>query len=145
MGLRPFDLLIVTFGDGDAPPYMTDWLTGLMPEIVADERIGRCETMGLCNTSVTMRERATSLALQGRFDLLLMVNGRPDSPDPLHWQWAMDYICQHHAARPSSVGALYRDVPPPAGMRLWDMKIFRGLPSRLSTHQSPPTLAPDPC
>lgn len=126
---RQLDLLIVTFSYGGngglaaTTPRVGEWLLNIMPKMAQDDRIGRCKTIDLCDTPITMtRNQAVYMARQGGFDLLLMIDSdihpdlhledRPYPGAKPFWETSFDFVYRRYDRGPVMVAAPYCGPPP---------------------------------
>ncbi len=126
---QKLDLLIVTFSYGgnggiaSSSPEVGDWLLQIVPEMTADERLGRIKKVDLCDTPITMtRNKSVELARQAGFDIILMIDSdmAPDLytqkyQDPEakpFWKTSFEFLYKHYARGPVMVAAPYCGPPP---------------------------------
>lgn len=117
-----FRLLIARFPYRPEEPETVDWLMELVSSCDRDSRLAETEVVRIADTPITMtRNDAVKRAIQGGFDLLLMVDNdmapdcesRSRTPDPAakpFWPVALDFVLNHPG--PCVVGAPYCGPPP---------------------------------
>lgn len=145
---RKLTVLIVSFaygGNGGVSSECPDikyWTLRTYQAITSDKRVGKVAFAELSDTPITMtRNRAAQMALEGGFDVLVMVDSdmKPDKRllegDPLakpFWESSFDFLYNHYDKGPVCVFAPYCG-PDPVSM----VYIFRWENTQNGDHNAP--------